>query len=199
MPIGGRDFVGFGTVEHSSEADPDKGVYKRGHKTFSPYYVNLAEAAEVCVNVETGQVGVMRIVTAMDVGKAINPAIVKGQIVGSVMMGVNATLGEELVLKDGRIVNANLADYKLLSALDAPMIEPIIIETPFEDGPFGAKPAGEAALLSTAPAIRNAIYDAVGVWVNDLPITAERVLEALDSSNSKLQSKAHVSERSASL
>ena len=137
------------------------------------------------MNTETGQLKVLRIIAAMDVGKAINPTLVKGQIVGSVAMALNAALSEALVVSDGRIANANLADYKLLSALDMPVIEPIIVETPYHLGPYGAKSAGEPSVLPTAAAVGNAIYDATGARVRDMPMTAENVLEAIKKAERK--------------
>ena len=85
-----------------------------------------------------------------------------------------------MVIENQRISNTNLADYKILTAVDAPIVEPIIIETPYKDGPYGAKSVGEPSILPTAAATRNAIHDAVGVWVNDLPMTPERILAAID-------------------
>jgi len=174
--------VGHGTMyKKMGHLDPETGRAVGGR--VSPYYVTVAQAAEVSVNVETGQVKVHRIAAAMDVGRAINPTLVKGQIVGSVAMGLNAALSEALVFSEGRITNANLADYKLLSATDAPTIEPIIVETPHHSGPYGAKSAGEPSILPTAAAVRNAIHDAIGLWINDMPMTQERILETIERGN----------------
>ncbi|MDA4124655.1 MAG: xanthine dehydrogenase family protein molybdopterin-binding subunit [Thaumarchaeota archaeon] len=176
--VEGMEFVGYGTVfKKAAETDPETGRTLGGR--ISPYYIPVCQAAEVVVNIETGLVRIRRIAAAMDVGKAINPEIVKAQIIGSVAMGASAALGEEMVVSNGKTANANLADYKLLNVLDAPDIDPLIIETAYHDGPYGAKGAGEPSTLPTAAAIRNAIHDAVGVWLNDLPMTPERVLEAL--------------------
>lgn len=176
---GGVGFTGNGMwIKSVGELDSETGRIVGGTRAVT-YYQSAAQAAEVSVNVETGQVKVHRIVAALDVGKAINPAIVRAQIQGSVMMGLSAALSEELVVSDGRITNPNLADYKILSSVDAPVIEPIIVESAYNDGPHGAKGIGEASIVATAAAIRNAIYDAVGVFVNHTPITPERVLSAL--------------------
>lgn len=173
-------FVGFGLdSEKTGVLDPETGIVRGGR--VSQYYSDSAQAAEVWVNTETGRVKVSKIVAAQDVGKAMNPQLVRRQIVGGVMIGLSAALSEEFILSDGKIANANLADYKVVSAVDAPEIEPMILEIPFKDGPFGAKEGGEGATLPTAPAIRNAIHDATGVWVNDLPMTPERILDALES------------------
>jgi len=175
----GTEFVGYGTqLKETGNFDPDTGKAVGGR--ISPYYISVAQSAEVSVNVHTGQVKVIKIAAAHDVGKAINPLLVKHQIIGSVMTGVSGAMSEELEISNGRVNNANLADYKALTAVDAPQIEPIIIETPNPAaGPYGAKGVGEPSTLPTAAAIRNAIHDAVGVWVNALPMTPERVLEAL--------------------
>ena len=94
-------------------------------------------------------------------------------------MGIGYALTERLILKDGKVINSNFLDYKMLTAKDVPKIEPIVIETNDPSGPFGAKGVGEPGLVPTAPAIANAIYDAVGVRIKDLPITPEKVLAAL--------------------
>ena len=178
--VEGTDFVGFSTVFHklgnvdNSTGQPDGPL--------TPYYVTIAQAAEVAVNKETGQIKVRKIAAAMDVGKAINPELVRQQIIGSVAMALSATLGEELSFIEGRATNPNLADYKILTALDAPTVEPIILETAYKDGPFGAKGAGEPSTTPTGAAVRNAIHDAVGVWINNLPITPESVLDAMNRS-----------------
>jgi CO/xanthine dehydrogenase Mo-binding subunit len=175
----GVEFVGHGTYYfRQAKLDPNTGMVIGGR--ISPFYMSTAQAAEVSVNVETGQVKVEKIVAAADVGVAINPELVKGQIIGSVAMALGATLSEELVFRDGKIINANLTDYEIPTVHDVPIIIPILVEKPLEHGPFGAKSAGEPSMFPTAPAIRNAIHDAIGVWINDLPISSERVLEALD-------------------
>lgn len=178
MVVEGGEFVGFGVqAQRVAETDPETGRVQGGRA--SPYYVSVAQGVEVAVNPETGRIRVLRVAAAMDVGKAVNPWLVTGQIEGTVAMALSATLGEELVVSDGRIVNAELADYKILSSMDVPTILPIIVETPSPHGPYGAKGGGEGSMLPTAAAVRSAIYDALGVWINSLPITAEKVLMAL--------------------
>jgi xanthine dehydrogenase molybdenum-binding subunit len=135
--------------------------------------------AEVEVDKETGQVKILKYIAAHDVGKAINPLLLEGQVYGGATMGIGYALTERLILQDGRVMNPNFLDYKILTAKDIPNIEPIVIETNDQFGPFGAKGIGEPGLVPTAPAIANAIYDAVGVRIKDLPITPERVLAAL--------------------
>ncbi len=150
----------------------------------SAAYAFAAQAAEVEVDTETGEVTVLKIAAAHDVGRAINPMAVEGQIEGGVSMGLGYGLNEELVLEEGRLLNPNFADYALPTALDMPPIDPIIVETIDPEGPFGAKGMAEPANNPTAPAIANAVYDAVGVRIKDLPITAEKVLNALKEKES---------------
>ncbi len=145
----------------------------------SIFWMFATHAAEVEVDPETGVVRVLKIVAAHDVGTAINPIGCEQQIEGSVVMGLSNTLLEEFKTDKGRILNDTLADYKLATIKDLPEIVPIIVETFHSEGPFGAKGIGEPAAACTAPAIANAIYDAVGVWMTDLPITPEKVLAAL--------------------
>jgi xanthine dehydrogenase molybdenum-binding subunit len=142
-------------------------------------YAYGTHGVEVEVDKETGQVKILKYVAAHDVGRAINPMLLEGQVYGGVAMGIGYALTERLILKNGKVVNPNFLDYKMLTAKDVPNIEPIVIETNDPFGPFGAKGIGEPGLVPTAPAIANAIYDAVGVRIKELPITPERVLAAL--------------------
>jgi len=146
-----------------------------------PYeeYVYATQIAEVEVDTETGEVTILRLIAAHDCGKAINPMLLEGQLEGGVAMGLGYGLFEEMVLQDGQVQNPQLTDYVLPTALDVPQIELAIVEEPAPKGPFGAKGVSEAALLPTAPAIINAIYDAVGVRIRDLPATPVKILAAL--------------------
>ena len=128
---------------------------------------------------ETGQVRIINYVAAHDVGRALNPMLLEGQISGGGVMGLGYALTENMIYRDGRLMNANYLDYKMPTAKDVPPMQAVIVETDEKDGPFGAKGIGEPGLVPTAPAIANAIYDAVGVRIRDLPITAEKVLAAL--------------------
>ncbi len=145
----------------------------------SPSYSYSAQVVELSVDTETGQVRVHRIVAAHDCGKALNPLTVEGQIEGSVYMGLGQALQEEMVWKEGRLMNPSLLEYRIPSTLETPEIESIIVESHDPEGPFGAKEAGEGSLAATIPAVANAIYDAVGVRINSLPITPEKILAAL--------------------
>jgi xanthine dehydrogenase molybdenum-binding subunit len=142
-------------------------------------YAYGTHGVEVEVDKETGQVKILRYVAAHDVGKAINPMLLEGQVYGGATQGIGYALTERLILKDGKVMNPNFLDYKMLTAKDVPNFETIVVETNDSFGPFGAKGIGEPGLVPTAPAIANAIYDAVGVRIKDLPITPEKVLAAL--------------------
>ncbi|MDC3237227.1 xanthine dehydrogenase family protein molybdopterin-binding subunit [bacterium] len=128
------------------------------------------------VDEETGKVEILDYVAAHDVGRAINPMLLDGQVHGGVMMGVGYALTEQVILEKGRNMNPDFRDYKILTAKDAIPLTPVVIETIDPDGPYGAKGIGEPGCVPTAPAIANAIYDAIGVRITDLPITPERVL-----------------------
>jgi CO/xanthine dehydrogenase Mo-binding subunit len=138
-----------------------------------------AQFAEVEVDIATGQVRVVRFVAAQDVGKALNPRLVEGQIEGGVAQGIGYALLEEQVLRNGRIINTSWRDYNLPTAVDLPLIDVIIVESNEPKGPYGAKGAGEAPIVPTAPAIANAIFNAIGIRFNSLPITAEQVYWAI--------------------
>ncbi len=142
-------------------------------------YAFGATGVEVEVDENTGEVKILQLYAAHDVGKAINPTLIKGQIYGAGYIGVGYGLTEEMKLEKGRVMNPNFLDYKMLTAKDTIPVTPMIIETDEKDGPFGAKGIGEPGLVPTAPAIANAVYDAVGVRITDLPITPEKVLKAL--------------------
>jgi xanthine dehydrogenase molybdenum-binding subunit len=140
-----------------------------------------ANFAEVEVDLETGEVTVIDFVSAFDVGRAINPANVEGQIVGGAIMGIGFALTEEMITVDGRIQNANFRDYRLLRACDVPNVQGIIVESNEPTGPYGAKGVGEATMIGVPAAIANAIFHATGVRIRDLCITQEKVLEGLQS------------------
>ncbi|PIE33514.1 aldehyde oxidase [candidate division KSB3 bacterium] len=139
-----------------------------------------AQFAEVEVDIETGQVRVLEYVAAVDCGVAINPDLASGQVEGAVTQGIGYSLFEEMVFdEEGRLYNPNFADYKLPNAFDMPKLHTILVETYEASGPYGAKSVAEVPINGPAPAIANAIYDATGVRVTDLPFTAEKVLMAL--------------------
>jgi CO/xanthine dehydrogenase Mo-binding subunit len=171
----GQSIIGKGHY-HSPTEFIDR---KTGRGNISGAYTFATQIAEVEVDPETGQVQVLKVAAAHDVGRAINPLAVEGQIEGSVAMGVGFALMEEFHYKDGQVLNPSFLDFRIPTSKDVPEVQSIIVETDDPEGPFGAKGIGEPALVPTAPAIANAIYDAVGVRIKDLPMTQEKVLRAL--------------------
>ncbi|MDQ2714282.1 MAG: molybdopterin-dependent oxidoreductase, partial [Chloroflexota bacterium] len=142
----------------------------------------FAQFVEVEIDTETGQVRVTRAVNALDLGRAINPALASGQVEGAVTMALGYALSEELKFDEqGRVRNPGFVDYKLMSTLDMPHMTTILVEDTEYSGPFGAKSAGEVPTNGMAPAIANAVYDAIGVHIRSLPITPEKILQALDT------------------
>jgi CO/xanthine dehydrogenase Mo-binding subunit len=145
-----------------------------------PVYTFAATVAEVEVDPETGEIKVTEVWPAMDVGRAIDPLLIEGQIHGAIAQGLGFALMEHLVVEKGRILNPSFKDYVIPSSLDSPRVsEVIIVEKPYRHSAFGAKGVGEPAIISIVSAIANAVYHATGVRFRTLPITAERLYEAL--------------------
>ena len=144
-----------------------------------PDYAYGAHAVEVSVDVETGEVEVLKSIAAHDVGQCINPAAVEGQIQGGAQNGQGYALSEEMLYEEGRLVTPSFSEYLMPTAMDMPKVECIVLESRSGVGPFGAKGIGEPAMTAVAPAIANAVADAIGVRVFEMPITPERVVQAL--------------------
>jgi xanthine dehydrogenase molybdenum-binding subunit len=160
--------------------DPDnENVGKDFRGNTSMTYTFGTHGVRVKVDEETGKIKILKYVAAHDIGKAINPLLLEGQVYGGVMMGVGYALTEQILSEKGQNMNPNFRDYKILTAKDVVPIEAPVLETYDEDGPYGAKGIGEPGCVPTAPAIANAIYNAIGVRIKDLPITPERVLAAI--------------------
>ena len=174
-----------GTGSYAPPADARGGKFKGAGVGPSPAYSYSAQVAEVSVDEETGQVTVHKIWAAHDCGRALNPVAVEGQVVGSVWMGLGQALQEEMIWKDGLLMNPGLLEYRSPSSVESPEIETFIVESIDPEGPFGAKEAGEGSLAATIPAIANAIYDAVGIRLREAPFTPERVLAALRAQKSQ--------------
>ncbi len=157
-----------------------------GEKSTSAFWFLSAGAAEVEVDVETGKFKLLKYATAVDVGKALNPLGCRQQLTGAAITGIGQAVFEEIAYDNGQLINPNLIDYVLPSLADMPAsIDPIAIEIPDRNGPFGAKGIGESALIPVAPAIANAIFDAIGVRIKDLPIKAEKIYLALEDLKNK--------------
>lgn len=156
--------------------------FKGSNAGLSPSYSFQAFIAEVTVDPETGFVTTEHIWAAHDCGRALNPLSVEGQIEGSIHMGLGQALYESVRYRDGLILNPNLLDYKIPTPYETPPMDIVIVESIDPEGPFGAKECGEGALAPVCPAIGNAIYDAVGVRMRELPMTPEAVLKTIERS-----------------
>ena len=156
--------------------DPETGQGEHG----VVHYTTGAQAVELEVDLETGRVEIIKGVSAFDVGKAINPDLVKAQMEGGLVQGLSSALFEQLQLKDGFVQNPNLVDYRIATSVDIPKtIQSIIVEVPQDDGPWGARGIGEHSMVPTLPAIANAIHDAIGLRFDGPPFTAEKIYLAM--------------------
>ncbi|MCD6120663.1 MAG: xanthine dehydrogenase family protein molybdopterin-binding subunit [Spirochaetales bacterium] len=174
----GGPVIGTGSIVPHGLTYPDK---KTGRGELAAEWTFGCQAAEVEVDKKTGRIRVKKFVTALDVGKVINPMLARGQVEGAVVQGIGAALNETLVYgKDGRVRNSNLTDYKIPTPEDTPdALITVFLETPQPDGPFGARPLAEHGIVSVAPAIANAVRDAIGIDFYDLPLNQDRVLKAI--------------------
>ncbi|MBI2920802.1 MAG: xanthine dehydrogenase family protein [Planctomycetes bacterium] len=167
-------------IHASAYYDPPTAMAdKTNHGNVSAAYTWGCHGVEVEVDLETGKVDVKRVIAAHDVGRAINPMHAEGQIEGGVLQGIGYALFEECVLKDGRIQNGHFLDYRMPGPRDMPEIVPVLVETDDPEGPFGAKGLGEAPIVPVAAAVANAIFDATGVRLRELPMIPERVWRAV--------------------
>jgi carbon-monoxide dehydrogenase large subunit len=157
----------------SALSDPETG--QGGHPNV--HYTVGAAGVVLEVDRETGKMKVLKAALAVDVGRAINPDLVKGQITGGLLQGLATVLYEEMRFDEkGRLLNPNFTDYKIPTAMDVPEVMiPIIVEVPQPDGPFGARGVGEHTMIPAAPMIANAVEDAAGVRITSMPITAEKL------------------------
>ncbi len=179
----GGPVVGSGTYMPdfaSARSDPETG--QGGHPNV--HYTVGAAGVVLEIDVETGKMKVRKAVLAVDAGRAINPTMVEGQITGGMLQGLATVLYEDMRFDaGGRLLNPNFTDYKIPTALDAPVeIIPIIVEVPQPDGPFGARGVGEHTMIPAAPMVANAVADATGLRITSMPITAEKVALALIAS-----------------
>ncbi len=144
-----------------------------------------AQGVEVEVDTQTGNVRVVDVVASFDAGKVINPQLIEAQVEGAIVQGIGTALFEELVLKDGKVMNPSFVDYKIPTSDDIPNMDIFFVENAEETGPFGARGIAEPAMVPSAPSIANAIYDAIGVRMDTMPFTPERVLKAIKSKGKK--------------
>ena len=176
--MAGGGMIAHGTFIAPGTAYDTKRVEGHAYPAFhSPSF--HAHAVDLSVDEETGEVTIHKYVVAQDVGFALNPTYIEGQIEGGVAQGLGQTLSEEIVYREGRVLNANLTDYKMPTALDVPRIESIIVEHPGLIGPYGAKGVGEPPNVEPPATVANAIAAAIGIRITSLPITAEKIVMAL--------------------
>jgi CO/xanthine dehydrogenase Mo-binding subunit len=182
----GGEIVGDDTwVQEYTPEDPETGqinpIAASQGKRLVAFYGHMGKAVELAVNVDTGQVKILRCGMAID-SQPINPKMCEQQMEGGMGMAIGETLFEEVRLENGRVTNPNFTDYRIPTTTEMPSLDnvkDVIAPTPHKDGPFGAKGFSEGAMVGLQPAIANAIEDAIGVRIRDLPITPERVLQAL--------------------
>ena len=163
--------IGAPITSRGSAVDPNR----------SPITSFTAQVAEVSVDPDTGAVKLLRFTTAHDVGKVLNPPDHQGQIDGAVIQGVGYALSEDLQLEEGRVTTVTFGDYKVPCIQDIPRLDTVLLESDLGPGPFNARGIGENPCGSVAPAIANAVADAVGVRIKHLPITAEKVFQSLSN------------------
>jgi xanthine dehydrogenase molybdenum-binding subunit len=182
-------------AEMHSEGRPPKALYEYWAPATNPLgqpgdmhfaFSFGAQAAEVEVNTRTGEVRVVQVIAANDVGKALNPLGLQGQVEGGVMMGLGNALTENFIVKDGYVLTDRLARYRVPSIQLTPEIVSIVVEDPASEGPYGAKGVGELSSIPTTPAITNAIYNAVGVRIDRLPVDQEYIVSQLAGFKSEL-------------
>ena len=161
----------------SAKADPE--TSQGGHPNV--HYTVGAAAIKLEVDKRTGKIKILKVVEAIDAGKVLNPSLAKGQIIGGVLQGISTVLYEDMRFDHrGKMLNPNFTDYKIPTALDIPdEVVPIFVEVAQPDGPYGARGIGEHPMIPVAPMIANAIYDAIGIRIKSLPITAEKIFLAL--------------------
>jgi 4-hydroxybenzoyl-CoA reductase subunit alpha len=173
----------FGALSTSGSYKPPRigGPFKGSGVGPSPAYSYSACVVELDADPRTGIVRVEKVWIAHDVGRAINPLLVEGQVEGSVYMALGEALMEEQTYRNGRHKWPSMLEYKSPTFLDMPEVETFLVETVDPEGPYGAKEAGQGPLLPVIPAINAAVHDALGVWIDEVPVTPEKVLRALES------------------
>jgi CO/xanthine dehydrogenase Mo-binding subunit len=171
------NIIGVGTfIPEYRSPDPETGQSDK----VTPFWMIGGTGVEIEVDVETGHFRILRMINAADLGNPLNPRIVETQLSGAAMMQLGFTMFEEMRLDAGQVTNASLADYKIPGIQDLPQImENEIVAAHQKNGPFGAKGVGESATFGVSPAIANALFDAVGVRLTELPLTPEAVFMAM--------------------
>jgi CO/xanthine dehydrogenase Mo-binding subunit len=172
----------YGTLSASGSYTPPElsGTYKGQGVGPSPAYSYTAAVVALEVDPETGWITIKKVWIAHDIGKVINPYLVEGQVEGSVYMALGEVLMEEQIFRRGVHKIPSLLEYKSPTFFDMPEVETVLIESLDPEGPYGAKEAGQGPLLPVIPAVANAVYDALGIRIDDIPITPDKILKALE-------------------
>jgi CO/xanthine dehydrogenase Mo-binding subunit len=160
----------------------DAPIVVKGHyenHEIGPQASMCAQMAEVEVDRETGAIKLRRFVSVHHVGKVLNPLLHDGQIDGGIVMGVGYALTEEMLFAEGKVTTLHFGDYKIPTMRDLPRLQKIVLESPVGRGPYNSMSIGETAIITVAPAIANAVHDAVGLRITSLPLTAEKVLASI--------------------
>lgn len=178
----GKGIVGKGSYAHVDMGEEFDGFCKGN---YAPSYSFSTGAAKVKVDEETGQVSISDFIFAHDCGRPLNPVSVEGQVEGSVQMGLGYALYEDLMTKDGKVLNPSFRDYRFPTAMDMPKIQTIFCGEPDKVGPYGAKECGEGSTAPVAPAIVNAIAGATGIRFHELPVNPERLWRAMKEKREK--------------
>jgi CO/xanthine dehydrogenase Mo-binding subunit len=175
----GKRFIGFAWYDNTTK-DVD---HDTNQGDAYATYIYATQVVDVEVDTDTGDITVLRVAAAHDVGRAINPMMVEQQVEGAVAQGMGYGMMEEVLLEAGRTKTPTFTKYLIPTALDMPRVDAYIVEDPVERGPFGAKGVGEGAISPTAAALVNAVYNAIGIRFKSLPITPEKVLAALNGAD----------------
>lgn len=183
--LDGKQFLGFAWYDNTTK-DVD---HETNQGDAYATYIYATQIADVEVDTDTGEVTVLRVGAAHDVGIAINPMMVEQQIEGAVLQGMGYGMMEEVVLNKGITKTPNFSKFLIPTSMDAPEITTMIVESDVGRGPYGAKGVGEGAIIPTAVAVVNAVYDAIGVRIFDLPITPEKVLAGLEALEAEKKNK----------
>jgi CO/xanthine dehydrogenase Mo-binding subunit len=146
-------------------------------------YSFTSQSARVGIDMETGKITITDFVIASDCGRLLSPITAEGQIEGGAVQGLGQTVYEDFIMDKGKTLNPTFLDYKMPMSMDVPNVKLIDVETNDPDGPFGAKEASEGSIVSAPPAVISAIHDATGVWFKELPVTPEKVIQALKLSS----------------
>jgi CO/xanthine dehydrogenase FAD-binding subunit len=188
----GRDSADCLQVTESGVVNTEMVNVVTGVANVSPCYSFAAHAVEVEVDRDTGEVKLLDVVAAHDLGRVVNPVAAEGQIIGGVVMGLGATMREQLLYEDGRLINPGFMYYGVPRAADVPPVRPIMIEHEDPNGPYGAKSVGETSICPPMAAVVNAVAHATGVRIRELPLTPDRVLTALRIGSGQPERRYHI-------